>query len=60
MRKEKKATINYSWWRNPGNGEWAYDIRKGDVLRGKILSSGKGFKTKADAQKELRKKLRKM
>ena len=58
MRKEKKATINYSWWRNPGTKKWAYDIRKGDVLRGKILASGKGFDTKSAAQKDLRKKLK--
>lgn len=37
----------------------AFDIREGDVLRGKVLTSKSGFPTKVD-EKELRKNLKRI
>lgn len=52
--------VNYSYWFNPGKRCWEFDIREGDVLRGRILDSGTGFASRNDAAIACRKSYNKI
>ena len=47
----KDDLYHFSTWKQEGT--WHYDIRKDDPLRGKVVSSGSGYKSEKEANKAL-------
>lgn len=55
----KEIEFNEAIWKE-GN-KFSYELRRGkNILRGEIISAGKGFKSRSEAIKEINKELNKL